>query len=544
LLIPGTLALTVDQDLATLSERSDDIVLGTVIGVQSCWTADKANIVTTAQVEVDRNVRSRYSGTMSVTVLGGTVEGISQHVEDQPLLVPGTEAYLFVRQNVKWGTTVVGGRQGVMPVRERRVLVDGGEIGIDDFDRYLRNLTCGIFVAVPDPLAPESVSAADTTTPVIAEVSPATASAGTGTLVTINGSGFGTKQSRWSSAEVGFLYRYRTTGSTPIWASGGPYYSYNSNDIVSWTDTQIVVRIPVGVTVDYYPGSASSGYVWVRTDDSAVSEKVPFTVTFGYGKEKWTTVAPFSVNPGSQGTAAVTAIQNAAGTWNAAIPSSSFRFVYEGTSPDSTFGRDGQSLIYFGPASDFSDDSIIAWASSWSDADGNMIEADIEFNSKWAWTTGTASGDTMNIEAIVLHELGHWLSLRDLYGWVPGYPSDVGKVMFGYSNDQHGNKNLKDLHAADRAGIQWIYGGGTPTVTTTPTSGISAVPGGVGMPNDLDADGLFDDVNGNNRPDFSDVVLFFNQMTWIAENEPLEFFDFNGNGRIDFADTVWLFNAL
>ena len=53
-----------------------------------------------------------------------------------------------------------------------------------------------------------------------------------------------------------------------------------------------------------------------------------------------------------------------------------------------------------------------------------------------------------------------------------------------------------------------------------------------------------EDVNGNGRKDFADVVLYFNQMTWIAANEPVSAFDYNGNGRIDFADVVWLFNAL
>ena len=40
------------------------------------------------------------------------------------------------------------------------------------------------------------------------------------------------------------------------------------------------------------------------------------------------------------------------------------------------------------------------------------------------------------------------------------------------------------------------------------------------------------------------MVLCFNQLTWIAENEPLGAFDYNANGRIDFADVVWLFNNL
>ena len=73
---------------------------------------------------------------------------------------------------------------------------------------------------------------------------------------------------------------------------------------------------------------------------------------------------------------------------------------------------------------------------------------------------------------------------------------------------------------------------------------VLAVPGGAGAPTPSGGDGLCDDVNGNGRKDFADVVLYFNQMTWIAANEPIIAFDFNGNGRIDFADVVWLFNNL
>ena len=70
------------------------------------------------------------------------------------------------------------------------------------------------------------------------------------------------------------------------------------------------------------------------------------------------------------------------------------------------------------------------------------------------------------------------------------------------------------------------------------------VPGGYGTPQDLDGDTRFEDVNGNSRVDFADVTLYFNQMAWIAANEPLTSFDYNGNGRIDFADVVVLFGGL
>ena len=91
------------------------------------------------------------------------------------------------------------------------------------------------------------------------------------------------------------------------------------------------------------------------------------------------------------------------------------------------------------------------------------------------------------------------------------------------------------------SGGEWVYKLDAFTVTAPP---VLAVPPSTALPTDTDADGLFDDVNGNGRKDFADVVLYFNQMSWIVENEPLSAFDYNGNLRIDFADVVWLFQHL
>jgi len=70
------------------------------------------------------------------------------------------------------------------------------------------------------------------------------------------------------------------------------------------------------------------------------------------------------------------------------------------------------------------------------------------------------------------------------------------------------------------------------------------LPGCTNPPTDPDYDSIYEDLNGNGRLDFADVVLYFNQMTWIAANEPIPAFDLNGNGRIDFADIVALFNEI
>ena len=70
------------------------------------------------------------------------------------------------------------------------------------------------------------------------------------------------------------------------------------------------------------------------------------------------------------------------------------------------------------------------------------------------------------------------------------------------------------------------------------------LPGMTNLPTDPDGDGLYEDLNGNGRADFSDIVLFFSQIEWITENEPVPLFDFNGNGRIDFNDIVTQFEEL
>lgn len=84
----------------------------------------------------------------------------------------------------------------------------------------------------------------------------------------------------------------------------------------------------------------------------------------------------------------------------------------------------------------------------------------------------------------------------------------------------------------------------TDLVTVTYSRPLVPFPGTTASPRDLDHDGICEDVNGNGRQDFADVVLFFNQLDWCGESEPVEAFDFNRNGRLDFADVVALFNRL
>lgn len=60
-------------------------------------------------------------------------------------------------------------------------------------------------------------------------------------------------------------------------------------------------------------------------------------------------------------------------------------------------------------------------------------------------------------------------------------------------------------------------------------------------PIDTDGDGRYEDVNGNGRRDYDDVVSLFEGFDDEAVQSQPTAYDFNGNGRLDFADIVTLF---
>ncbi|WP_181391382.1 IPT/TIG domain-containing protein [Methanospirillum stamsii] len=68
----------------------------------------------------------------------------------------------------------------------------------------------------------------------------------------------------------------------------------------------------------------------------------------------------------------------------------------------------------------------------------------------------------------MLHEFGHWLNLRDLYGDLDTpYKSDISpvqKVMFYEKRTSLGNWNLVTLSDPDKAGLSWIYDHPAPVI--------------------------------------------------------------------------------
>jgi PKD repeat protein len=99
--------------------------------------------------------------------------------------------------------------------------------------------------------------------------------------------------------------------------------------------------------------------------------------------------------------------------------------------------------------------------------------------------------------------------------------------------------NYTVLHSATNSG-----GIDTEIKTAYIVVRLPPFPGTNNSPTNIDADPVYEDINGNGRVDFSDVVMYFKNMAWIGDNQLIPYFDFNGNGRIDFNDLVRLFKEI
>jgi hypothetical protein len=98
--------------------------------------------------------------------------------------------------------------------------------------------------------------------------------------------------------------------------------------------------------------------------------------------------------------------------------------VYGGTTTSTSYGvNDGKNRISFGPLSGEALAQNTFWYNS---SSGEILDSDIRLNTAYAWNTnGSSSG--FDVQNACTHELGHSLSLDDLYG-----SGDSEKTMYGY----------------------------------------------------------------------------------------------------------------
>ena len=194
--------------------------------------------------------------------------------------------------------------------------------------------------------------------------------------------------------------------------------------------------------------------------------KFGFSVNGRVVTVKWNrTPVQYFVNdrggPGVTATALADALAAAFRTWEA-VPSASIRYQFGGFTSLTPLIEEGRTTIGFLVAPEL--ERVLASTSLlFDEGTGELIEADIFFNSAFSWSTAAAGeAGRFDVETIALHEIGHLNGLG--HSAIGETEAGVGgrrvlaaeAAMFPLAYGP-GNAIHRSLHADDIAGISDLY---------------------------------------------------------------------------------------
>jgi hypothetical protein len=114
---PALATTVIHVDTRELVRSSDEIVVGQVDGTRSYWNENRTKILTDVTVRVSSSLKGRYADRLTLTQLGGEVDGVRYSVPGCPVFRPGEEALLFVWRDSRGRAQVNGLAQGKFEIR-------------------------------------------------------------------------------------------------------------------------------------------------------------------------------------------------------------------------------------------------------------------------------------------------------------------------------------------------------------------------------------------------------------------------------------------
>src|SRR5688572_8360351 len=406
------------------------IIEGKVVSKNSFWNADQTMIYTSNRVEITKVFKGTApSGVIDLLTVGGVVEH-RKITTDSLLSLEVNETGVFFCETVRRFRALPPATRGTFRYeayasKQGFIKYDVNEqTASDPFQTYhdLKNdlydvLSPGYYevrpLKIPSTAQPASIGLINAPT-AITDFSPTTITAGTGSVLTINGSGFGATQGsgtvRFRNADDG--------GATVVTPLASQY--------VSWSSTQIQVRVPQNagtgtiqvvqgptftsatpltvtfahLNVDFDPGSGTEAYGPDHVNDN------------GSGGYTWRMNAGFDANGVSRDS-----FLRAFDSWKCAT---GINWTIGSTTSINEAVSDGTNIICFDNTAPLSAGVIAVCYSYWSGcASGPTIiwyvnELDMIFDdgsnlSPLTWQFGPAapSASEFDFESYALHELGH-----------------------------------------------------------------------------------------------------------------------------------------
>ncbi|WP_018476218.1 T9SS type A sorting domain-containing protein [Pontibacter roseus] len=419
------------------TKAADLVVEGEVVAQRSFWDARRENIYTSNTIRLYKVFKGETRAQqVEVITEGGTI-GLTRHTVSSALqLYPGQQGLFFLTKGARAGIAAGAAAQVMSAYGSRQGFVrydtEQGTAA-DPFNTYgtvqevygaVTKRTGRSYSTVAENVRlrnatlkqsqQQQVQAA-ALAPVVTTFSPAITSAGTNAVLTINGTGFG------NSRGNGFVeFRNADDG-------GKTFVKPYPTDYVSWSNTQIRVRVP-SATPD--GGTAGTGQVRVTAADGTSSlSPGTLTIEFAYSNVVAeggdSAMQPVMINndrnggytiqlaPSIQGRAAAQeGFRRAMNSW---VCTTNVNWKIGAPTTSETTVDDGRSVIRFASGSDVGSGVLARTISRYNGriCEGDTLfwltEFDMEINSgiNWQYGPGGPGPNQFDYETVVLHELGH-----------------------------------------------------------------------------------------------------------------------------------------
>ena len=424
-------------------EKSSLLIEGEVLSKESFWDKDNKNIYTVNKIQVHKVFKGESLTTIDIITLGGVVglkaeivtPSLSLNVNDIGVFMlndnnnielkskskknqykPYSSSQGFYKYNLYQdiATNIFIKKTGISTSFYNEIMTYTKSDYIDVTNFNIEK-TQAAFKQIKNALPPSAIT-----------FSPTTVSAGTQTVLTISGSGFGSIKGKVSFSEA-------DTG-------GSSFTDALDTQVLTWADTEITVEVPSG---------AGTGAIQV-TDSSSESETSSAILTVSYSEiNVVSSLATAGANAGLDVAYPTQHVNdNTAGgyTWqmftdfdtNAQAKASFLRafeiwrcesginWVIGATTSTNVIANDGVNVIRFDDGNELGDNILGRCTSRFSGCFINgdtsiawyVHELDIVFNDSpdntgsptvetWNFGAGASSNTEYDFESVALHELGH-----------------------------------------------------------------------------------------------------------------------------------------
>lgn len=434
----------------SLSQRvshSTLIAEGKVIG-QTAFADALGNIYTANRVVVYRTFKGSFTGEEIEIITHGGILGNRMDIYSSYLSLQTGQSGIFFCMPASVGNAnrkatatpsymVYSSMQGFINYDTRQLKASDPFTNyktVDEAAAAVRKLTLSEtrLRSNPDLAAPVETTTFSTTAlppPTITNLAPTTITAGTGSVLTITGTNFGTV--------VGTVeFKNANNG-------GSGWVAANTSDIVSWTDNQIQVVVPsYGAT----GVPAGSGQVRVTNADpqsvtSAASITIPYAyINFSYlgtiykarhidtdGNGGYT----FQMENSFAASAGNATFRRAMQTWTC---QTGMNWSVGANTAVNTVAADGINVVRFDVGSELPAGVLGVCQSRFSGCGSPLnwfvTEMDVTFNDATNWEYGPAApvAPKVDLESVAVHELGHGQQLTHIisFGAVMHYAIAAG----------------------------------------------------------------------------------------------------------------------